>query len=119
VTVPTIEPASMDVRRTWAPPSSGPGAFVLLRKASIAVLAAIFGLVAGLNPLLALALVFGLALIALMLANVTVGVMVFTVVALLESLPTLSGAPSIAKSVGVFLLVGWLGAVAFHRVGNG
>ena len=82
-------------------------------------MAACFGLVAGVAPLLAIALIVGLATLALLLANVTAGVVIFTVVAFLESLPTIPGAPSIAKLVGLFLVAGWLGAVVFRRLDDG
>lgn len=44
--------------------------------------------------------------------------MIFTIVAFLESLPTISGAPSAAKIVGLFLLIGWLVTVAFRPLGD-
>ena len=87
-----------------------------LRVAGITALAVLFGLLAGLNPILAIALIIGLAVLSLLLVDVTAGVMVFTVLAFLESLPTVAGAPSIAKIAGLFLLVGWLGTLAFHRL---
>lgn len=88
---------------------------VTRQAAGVALVAALVGIFAGLNPILALGAVLGLALVVLMLASVTAGVMVFTFVAFLELLPTLGGAPSTAKIVGLFLLIGWFLALISRR----
>ena len=110
---PTVGPIALDVRRTGSLPRLGRDG--LLRAAAVVTVAAFFGLLAGLDPILALGLIVGLGVLALLLTNVTAGLMVFTVVAFLESLPSVSGAPSIAKIVGLFLVLGWAGTVAFSR----
>ena len=53
---------------------------VTRQAAGVALVAALVGIFAGLNPILALGAVLGLALVVLMLASVTAGVMVFTFV---------------------------------------
>lgn len=87
---------------------------------AVAAIAAtlIVGLAAGFDPTLVVAGVVGLAIMTVILVNVTVGLMVFLFVAFVESLPTLPGAPSLAKLVGLFLVLGWLGAIAFGRPGD-
>jgi len=114
---PTVEPVSIGARRMSL--HSLYGGRALARYVGIAGLAVFFGVVAGLDPILAIALIAGLAVLSLLVADVTAGVMVFTIVAFLESLPTVTGAPSAAKIVGLFLVVGWLGTVAFRRLDSG
>ncbi|MEI7761100.1 MAG: O-antigen ligase family protein [Thermoleophilia bacterium] len=75
------------------------------------------GLAAGVEPALLIAGLVGLTVIGTTLMNVTAGLMLFLVVAFLESLPTAAGAPSIAKLVGIFLVLGWLRVVASGRSG--
>ncbi len=110
---PTVGSLSLDVGRKRSLPRLGRDGFV--RASAVVAVAASFGLIAGLDPILALGLIVGLGVLALLLTNLTAGLMVFTVVAFLESLPSVSGAPSIAKIVGLFLVLGWAGAVAFSR----
>ncbi len=76
------------------------------------------GLAAGVNPLLVVAALVGLTVMTVMLVNVTVGLMVVLFVGFAESLPPIPGAPSLAKIVGLFLVVGWLGVIAFGRPGD-
>jgi O-antigen ligase len=82
----------------------------------IAVLA--IGLAAGLNPTLAAAAVVGIVVMVTMVANVTAGLIVFAVVAFLESLPAVAGTASTAKVFGIVLALGWLAAVSLRRVGG-
>lgn len=110
---PTVGSLSLDVGRKRSLPRLGRDG--LVRASAVVAVAAFFGLIAGLDPILALGLIVGLGVLALLLTNLTAGLMVFTVVAFLESLPSVSGAPSIAKIVGLFLVLGWAGAVAFSR----
>ena len=110
---PTVGSLSLDVGRKRSLPRLGRDG--LVRASAVVAVAAFFGLIAGLDPILALGLIVGLGVLALLLTNLTAGLMVFTVVAFLESLPSVSGAPSIAKIVGLFLVLGWAGAVGFSR----
>src|SRR6185312_12194114 len=113
VAPPTVGSLSLDVGRKRSLPRLGRDG--LVRASAVVAVAAFFGLIAGLDPILALGLIVGLGVLALLLTNLTAGLMVFTVVAFLESLPSVSGAPSIAKIVGLFLVLGWAGAVGFSR----
>lgn len=73
------------------------------------------GLAAGVRPELVVVGLLGLTILSVILVNVTAGLMLFLTVAFLESLPTAAGAPSVAKLVGIVLVIGWLGVVAFGR----
>jgi O-antigen ligase len=81
-------------------------------------IALVLGLAAGANAGLPAPAVVGVALVAVVLANLTAGLMVFVVIAFLESLSTVQGGPSLAKLFGLFLVVGWAVAVAFGRPGE-
>jgi O-antigen ligase len=80
--------------------------------------AVVAGLAAGASPKLVVAGLAGLVLVAIMLANVTAGVMIFALAAFAESLTTVAGGPSFAKLVGLFLVAGWFGAIGYDRPGN-
>jgi putative inorganic carbon (HCO3(-)) transporter len=81
-------------------------------------LALALGLFAGSRPVLAAASVIGIAFAAVVLANITAGLMVFTVVTFLESLPTIQGGPSLAKLFGLFLVAGWAVALVYDTPGS-
>jgi len=87
-----------------------------VRNTLLVVLAAtVAGYGSGFDPRVVVAGVAGLVLVSVILVNVTAGLMVFVFVAFLEFLPTTAGAPSMAKLVGLFLVIGWLGIVAVGR----
>jgi O-antigen ligase len=76
--------------------------------AVMACAGAFLGLVAVLNPLLAIGGALAIAFIALTIADLTVGVALFTFVAfLLEVVPGIEGIPA-AKLVGFVLVFSWL-----------
>ena len=85
--------------------------------AALAVAVAL-GMIAGRLPLAAVGVVIGLGVMTLVMTDVTAGLMVFAIAAFLESLPTAAGAPSIAKLIGLFLIVGWLGVAVFGPARN-
>ena len=79
--------------------------------ATLAAASAILGALAGLNPPVALGLALGMAFIALVMVDLTLGVVLFTFVAfLLEVLPTV-GNVSFAKFVGLIVALSWLVAL--------
>jgi O-antigen ligase len=86
-------------------------------KAKLASLVGVvgLGLLAGVDPPAALMTIAGLTLVAVVVVNLTAGIMVFAVAQTLESLPDLTGGASVAQLVGVFLVVGWLAAIALGR----
>ena len=84
-------------------------------KALVIAGAVLLGLMAGLNGKLALAAIFALGVIAVVIADMTAGVLVFAVAQTLESLPDLTGGASVAQLIGAFLFLGWLTAVLLGR----
>lgn len=79
--------------------------------AAIAGLGAVLGLAAVLNPLLAIGGALAIAFVALVMADLTVGVVLFTFVTFLEVLPGIGGL-SAAKLAGLVLVVSWVAATA-------
>jgi O-antigen ligase len=76
----------------------------------------VVGLAVALDPVLGLALFVGLGLLAVVLTNITAGVMVFVAVSYLQvATEGAAGAPSMAKFVGMFLVLGWLGSMMLDR----
>lgn len=71
-------------------------------------LALLIGLLAGVNPMLALAAAFGIAFVAIALANLTVGLCVFAVLTFVDSILPASGALSAPRLMGMLLLVSWI-----------
>jgi O-antigen ligase len=80
--------------------------------AFIVALAAAVGGAAGLQPMLAIGGVVALAVAVITLVNLTAGICMFAVVMYLETLPGVSGGPSVTKLVGMLLVAGWLAAMA-------
>jgi putative inorganic carbon (hco3(-)) transporter len=112
---------SLGVDRWRAPrnTSIGRSSSVEVIYAAVVVAATVIaGLAAGLQPTLVAGGAAGLVLVGIILINVTAGLFLFLVIAFLESLPTVAGAPSIAKLVGLLLAIGWLGVVGFGRPGE-
>ncbi len=77
--------------------------------------AAMIGLIAGFNPRLALLGAVGLVLVGLMVVDVTVGLCGFIVIAYVEALPQVGAGVSVAKFVGLLLVVSWIATVANRR----
>jgi putative inorganic carbon (HCO3(-)) transporter len=77
-------------------------------------LASIFGALTAIAPLYALAGVVGLAFVVLVMADLTIGLCLFCVVAFLETLPGLEGL-SVAKAAGIILTVSWLARIVTRR----
>jgi O-antigen ligase len=71
------------------------------------------GLLAGLDPRLAIAAAIGLAFVVLVMGDLTFGLCLFAVVAFLDLLPDLGGSLlSFSKIVGLLIAVSWLAKVA-------
>src|SRR5438067_766626 len=92
--------ARVDLRgRTWQ-----------LALAGVAVL---LGIAAGVDPRIAVAGAIGLAFVALVMADLTIGLCLFAVVAFLDVLPHLGGSlVSFTKIVGFLLAISWLAKVS-------
>src|SRR5919206_3218815 len=80
---------------------------------ALAGLAVLLGLGAGLDPRIAIAAAIGLGFVVLVMADLTIGLCLFAVVAFLDVLPHLGGsALSFTKLVGFLLAVSWLAKVS-------
>lgn len=75
----------------------------------LAMLAVLVGLLAGMNPWIAIGVVLGIAFVLLVLTNMTLGLCVFVVVAFVDFLP---GAVGLTKLTGFLLALAWLANVA-------
>jgi O-antigen ligase len=87
---------------------------VPLAAAGLAFAAVLLGLLAGIDPRLAIGAALGGAFVVLVLQDVTLGFCFMAFLASLDALPAL-GALSVAKVAGVLLGVSWIAAVATQR----
>jgi O-antigen ligase len=87
-----------------------------LYQAAVVLGAMLLGLLAAVEPKMALAAAFGMVVVAMVFADLAIGLAVFTFVAFLEAVPVLTGA-SAPKLVGMLLLLSWLGTMAIRRRG--
>jgi putative inorganic carbon (HCO3(-)) transporter len=74
----------------------------------LAILTVVFGLVAGVQPRLAILAALAGVLGAVMVANLVFGLCVFTVISFLDVLPQLTGGFPVTKGVGLLLVGSWL-----------
>jgi O-antigen ligase len=72
--------------------------------------AALIGLITGINPKYGIVAVLALGFVAVVMADLTLGLCLFTVVTFLDILPTVGVAVTFAKAVGVLLVISWLGS---------
>src|SRR5919108_5215603 len=85
----------------------------LAMPAALAACGILVGLTAGLDPRLAVAAALGLAFAALVLADITVGLCLFTFIAFLDVLrPAGDAAFGFTKMAGLLLVLSWLATVA-------
>ena len=77
----------------------------------LAFVGSLAGLLAGINPPLAIAAALGLAFLLLVFADLAGGVVLFTVIIFFETIPGTSGA-SLTKAAGLLLALGWLAVLA-------
>jgi putative inorganic carbon (HCO3(-)) transporter len=79
-----------------------------------------FGLLAGINPLVALATALALAYAGLTIANVRLGLCLFTIIAFIDLFPVpLGSAASLTKLAGVVLALAWLASRVLGRSAGG
>lgn len=80
------------------------------------LLALVIGVLAGVNPLLALAAALGFAFVLVVLNDLAAGVVLFTFVTFLEVLP-LGANPTVSgiKLVGLILGISWIGVIAARQ----
>jgi O-antigen ligase len=87
--------------------------------AALLLLCAAIGLLAGSAPGLAIAAAIAAGFAALVVADLTLGLCVFIVVAFAERLPAAEGSDlTLVKAVGALLAVSWLATVATRRAGE-
>jgi O-antigen ligase len=75
-----------------------------------------FGLLAGIDPLVALAAALALAYAGLTMANLRLGLCLFTIIAFIDVFPVpLGSAASLTKLAGVVLALAWLASTVLGR----
>src|SRR5437763_1402054 len=80
---------------------------------AIASLAVLLGVAAGVDPRIAVAAAIGLGFVVLVMADLTIGLCLFAIIAFLDVLPHLGGsALSFTKIVGFLLAISWLAKVS-------
>jgi O-antigen ligase len=85
----------------------------------VVILAAVFafgliGIPAGVNPVAVIGAAAAAVFVALILSDVTVGLLCFGLVAFFEDLPGVSGTVSAAKLAGVLVALSWLATLAIR-----
>lgn len=90
---------------------------IRLFQLGVGLTAVLLGVLAALAPEVALALAGALLIVALVFADLAIGLAVFALVAFLEEFPAFSGV-SFPKIVGLLLLLSWLGTVVVRRRGT-
>jgi O-antigen ligase len=78
---------------------------------TMAGLAALLGLLAGVAPEYAIAAAVAIALLILIASDLAIGVMLFAGISFFETIPGLGGT-SVTKLVGLLLALAWLGTIA-------
>src|SRR5262249_45368990 len=78
----------------------------------LAVVSLGVGVLAGIDPKLAIAAALGLGFAGLVIANITVGLCLFVVLSFLEVLGRVGGSIGATKAFGLLLVVSWLAAVS-------
>jgi O-antigen ligase len=108
-------PSTVAVPSGFAPPRLEDPATAAV-KALFVVAALGIGVLAGIEPPLALALAVSVAFVLVVLSNLAVGIVLFVFVTFLEVLP-LGANPTISavKLVGVLLFLSWLAVLAARR----
>lgn len=91
---------------------------IRLFQLGLGIAALLLGLLAAVEPKLAVAAALGLIVVALVFTDLAIGFAVFVFVAFLEALPA-AGGVSFPKAVGLLLLLSWLGTLAIRRHGGG
>ncbi len=72
----------------------------------------VVGLLAGLDPRLAVAASLGLAFVLIVMANITLGLCIFILIAFTGFLPALDGTVGLVKVAGLLLVLSWLAVIA-------
>jgi O-antigen ligase len=86
--------------------------------AGLGLLSLAVGVLAGIDPKLALAAAVGLAFAGLVVANITVGLCLFAVVSFLEVLGSIGGSIGVTKIFGLLLVASWFAAASTRDEGK-
>ena len=78
----------------------------------LGLLAAIVGLIAGIEPMLAIGLTFGLAFLLLAFSDLSAGLIAFVMISFLEVILPGGGVLSLTKLAGLVIMLSWLARVA-------
>lgn len=81
-------------------------------KAGLLALALLLGLLAGVNPLLAILLALGLIFVVITFVSLTAGVCLFAVLSFLDTVAPSAGPLSVSKLLGLLLAGSWLAQIA-------
>jgi O-antigen ligase len=81
-------------------------------QAAILATAVVLGALAGFDPKLALAAALGLAFVAVVLGDLSAGIVLFTVISFVDLLPLGGPAVTLAKLAGVLLALSWLATLS-------
>lgn len=102
----------MQTRRQLFVPTSGLCVFALAGTAAAAL-----GVLAARDPVIALLAVLGAAAMVLFVADLTTALFVFVALSFLEAFPKLLSVVTVAKALGLLLVLSWLASVAVRRRG--
>jgi O-antigen ligase len=95
------------------PALSNVGRWEVLAAAAAAAAAAAFGVLAGIDPRLAIAAALSLGFLLLVLADLYIGLVLFTILNFAAQVPTVAGPGlSFAKIAGLLLAVSWVAVLA-------
>jgi O-antigen ligase len=82
--------------------------------AALGLVAIALGVLAGIDPGLAVGVALGLAFAAIVLANLYVGLVLFTLLTFIAEIPGLGGSVTFNKFAGLLLLISWLAALTLR-----
>ena len=85
---------------------------LLSAQAAILGAAAMFGLLAGLDPKLAVVAALSVAFIAIVITDLAIGLSLFAVLAFVDVLPLGGAALTFTKAAGLLLAISWLATIA-------
>ena len=80
--------------------------------AGLVTVSIVVGLLAGLDPRLAVAASLGMAFVLAVMANITLGLCIFILIAFTGFLPALDGTVGLVKVAGLLLVLSWLAIIA-------
>jgi O-antigen ligase len=110
-----FQPRPAGIGLPWA---HGAPASTLIIPTGLAILGLGVGVLAGIDPKLAIGASVGLGFAGLVIANITAGVCLFVVVSFLEVLSSIGGSIGITKLLGLLLVASWLATVATRAAGE-